>query len=167
MAFNIGIDFNGVLFNHHHGVGLVAAENSCDVLHKLKQMGCNLFVISACGEKKAQKRNKYLDCYKQLITNQYYVKGRDNKGIVCNDLMCHFVIDDNIVVLNNIKKHNNKIITILFCSKKNTTTNKIKNDSHVVVDDWMDILELVKETEHFNLEVLPITQPDGFSPVVY
>jgi hypothetical protein len=45
MNFNIGIDYNGVLFKKHEKL-VYSFESLCT----LKENNCNLYLISACGE---------------------------------------------------------------------------------------------------------------------
>ena len=96
-------------------------------------------------EKNALKRQKHLENnnYSQFLTEQYYTGSKKNKSEICNNLKCHFMIDDSIDVLNNIKKYNTKIITILFCTENNY------NDfipEHIKVMNWKQIIDIISNT---------------------
>jgi hypothetical protein len=77
-----------------------------------------------------------------LFTALYFVKGKPYKNQLCQFLGCHFMIDDNVEILDNIKMHNSKIITILF--------DGTEHPIHKCVKNWNEVLQIINETEYFD-----------------
>lgn len=162
MSFNIGIDFKGVLFkpDKDNGGNFIEIDNSYFVIKYLvEKMNCNLYLISACGKKKSIFRNNCLiqNGYIEFIKKQFYLGTRKFKYLVCNDLSCHFMIDDREDILNKVKLFNSKIITILFVEDKNKNE-VIVNHNHLIVNNWLEILEIISSSEYFESEFTPIIE---------
>lgn len=153
--FTIGIDFGGVLAIHRGcNVNMLEHINTeidmplaLESIEKLKSMNNNLYIISYCGKRRATETNKSINesYVSNYFQDQYYVKGPFKKTYICNYLGCHFMIDDRIDILDNIKKYNNNIITILF-GKSDTDC---VDTSHVCAKDWNDVLKIISETPYF------------------
>lgn len=162
--FKVGIDFNGVIFEKDYNRNFKIKEYCSEILKELKNINCELFLISACGKKKAVFRNQLLieNNVGHLLTNQYFLGTKKFKSFVCNDIGCHFMIDDKVEVLNQIKKYNKKIITILFLST-NCDEQYAENDEnnfeayeHKIVKNWIEIYDIIKECSYFEQEITPI-----------
>ncbi len=108
-------------------IDMPRAKESLEILQK---NGHELNLISFCGKARAQQTQKSLDDEKlsKLFKNQCYVKSKQSKNELCQYLGCHFMIDDNLEILNNIRKHNPNIVTIWF----EGTSSKF----HKIAKDW-------------------------------
>jgi CRISPR/Cas system-associated protein Csx1 len=60
------------------------------------------------------------------------------------------MIDDRKIILDNIKRYNNNIVTILF---GNNSINDENILSHKFAKDWNDVIKIISETAYF--EVMP------------
>ena len=61
-----------------------------------------------------------------------------------------YLIDDRKIILDNIKRYNNNIVTILF---GNNSINDENILSHKFAKDWNDVIKIISETAYF--EVMP------------
>jgi hypothetical protein len=153
-SFNIGIDMGGVLsvhdnknketINSEHKNTAINMPYSIESLQLLKEMGHDLFLVSFCGKNRAidtrnSIKNNNLNI---LFEQQYYVKSKQFKNDVCKHIGCHFMIDDNEDVLDNVKLNNDKIITVLFGGNNHLI--------HKCAKDWKDVVDIIKSTEYFN-----------------
>jgi hypothetical protein len=154
--FNIGIDFGGVLSIHddimtnitgsEHRNTSINMPFAIDSIKYLKEQGNNLYLISFCGKTRAletrasMKNNNELKFFDEL----YFVKTKPYKNELCSYLGCHFMIDDNVEILDNIKSNNNKIITILF--------DKEEHPNHKCAKDWQEVIKIINGTEYFDIE---------------
>lgn len=155
MSFTIGIDFGGVLSIHdskiaadtEHKNTSVNMPNAIETLQKLKELGHKLVLISFCGKSRAKETSEQLarDGYDKLFEKQYYVKNKEYKSDVCLTIGCHFMIDDNIEVLNNIKRNNKYIKTILFDS--------INNYKHISALNWNQTFKIITDTKEFDIQI--------------
>jgi hypothetical protein len=159
--FRIGIDFGGVLSVYKAKIDNEYAEhinteldmpNAINSLKKLKKLGNDLYLISYCGKNRAietfnaiEKKN-----VSNLFNEQFYVKSTKYKGSICKYIGCHFMIDDRKIILDNIKRYNNNIVTILF---GNNSINDENILSHKFAKDWNDVIKIISETAYF--EVIP------------
>lgn len=152
--FIIGIDFGGVLAVHRGCANVMEHINTeidmplaLESIEKLKKMNNKLYIISFCGKKRATETNKSIN--ESYVSNyfdeQYFVKSIFKKSYVCQYLGCHFMIDDRIDILDNIKKYNNNIITILFGKYESDCV----DTPHVCAKDWNDVLKIISETPYF------------------
>lgn len=151
--FNIGIDMGGVLtihdnknnetINNEHKNTKVNMPYAVDSLYELKELNHNLFLVSYCGKNRARDTRNSLAIEKidTLFEHQYYVKNKLFKSQICNNIGCHFMIDDNVHVLDNIKKHNNNIVTILFEGNNHRV--------HKCAKDWKQVVNIIKNTKYF------------------
>lgn len=154
--FNIGIDFGGVLSIHDNNTtnisGLEHRNTSIDMpfaknsIKFLKDQGHNLYLISFCGKNRAFETRRSMENNNetQFFNSLYFVKTKPYKNDLCAYLGCHFIIDDNIEILDNIKKYNSKIITILF--------DKDEHPYHKCAKDWEQVKKIISETEYFDIE---------------
>lgn len=152
--FNIGVDFGGVLSIHEskstnvsgseHRNTAITMPFAVDALKKLKKKGHNLYLVSFCGRSRAIETRTSMNVSEssKLFNALYFTKSRSYKNELCQFLGCHFMIDDNVHVLDNIKTHNDKIVTILFGEDKHLI--------HKCVKDWTDVLKIINETEYFD-----------------
>lgn len=153
--FNIGIDFGGVLSIHdskttntdgkEHKNTSINMPGGQEALEKLKQDGHNLYLISFCGKQRAIEtrqsiKDNNVDHY---FNEQYYVKSKIFKNDLCQYLGCHFMIDDNCDILDNVKKNNPDIVTIWFDGNKQDVTD------HKVASNWDEVLTIIYSTDHF------------------
>lgn len=139
---NIGIDFGGVLSENYnnnleHVNTKINIPNAIESLIKLKILGNHLFLISYCGEQRAiETKQSIIDNnLENIFDGIYFVKKRKYKKYLCNNLNCHFMIDDNKDILKDVKKLNSKIITILF-GKEN---------------DWIKTINIINSITYFEL----------------
>jgi len=165
--FNIGIDFGGVLSIHddkntnmfglEHRNTAINMPFAHDALSTLKKLGHNLYLISFCGKNRAIETRKSIEDseYSNLLNSLYFVKGKPYKDKLCQYLGCHFVIDDSVDVLDNIKVHNDKIVTILFDADNHSV--------HKCAKDWYEVLRIINETEYFE----PVTSTLNISKYLY
>lgn len=152
--FNIGIDFGGVLSIHdggnaEHKNSLINIPDALESVIKLKTMNHNLFIVSFCGLSRAKETKLSIDSSElnNAFMNQYYVKKKEYKGNICEYIGCHFMIDDRQEILDNIKRTNKKIITILFGESKQ------KQPIHKYASDWNQVIAIIESTPYF--DVLP------------
>lgn len=143
--FNIGIDFGGVLSVHDRGESehintSINMPNAQKALETLQNH--NLYLVSFCGKNRAVETHESLvdTGLSKLFQKEYYVKDKKFKSDVCKYLGCHFMIDDRIGILDNVKAVNPNIITILFGGEGN---------SHKTAKDWNDVLEIINNTPYF------------------
>lgn len=152
--FNIGVDFGGVLSIHdskttnvsgsehrNTAINMPLAEDSVKFL---KDQGHNLHLISFCGKSRAAETRVSMNDsgLSDLFKGMYFVKSKPSKNELCQHLGCHFMIDDNIEILDNIKAHNSKIVTILFDGDEHPV--------HKCAKDWNSVLKIIDETEYFD-----------------
>lgn len=152
--FNIGIDFGGVLSIHdskttnisglehrNTAINMPFAENAIKLL---KDQGHNLYLISFCGKTRTEQTRVSINESKSsdIFNEMYFVKSKPFKNELCQNLGCHFMIDDNIEILDNIKAHNSKIVTILFDGDEHPI--------HKCVKDWNSVLKIIDESEYFD-----------------
>ena len=115
-----------------------------DSVKFLKEQGHDLYLISFCGKSRAAETRVSMndsgssDMFKEM----YFVKSKPSKNELCQHLGCHFMIDDNIEILDNIKAHNSKIVTILFDGDEHPV--------HKCAKDWNSVLKIIDETEYFD-----------------
>lgn len=114
----IGIDFGGVLSVHEknqpppthkndgdHVRTAIDMPGAIDALHRLHSAGHELHLISFCGFPRAVETQKALikaDLAK-LFTTINFVRKRNWKGYVCDELGIHVMIDDRQDVLKAVK----------------------------------------------------------------
>jgi hypothetical protein len=146
--FNIGIDFGGVLSSHDDGNNEHRNTHmdmpfALDILKQLKQLKHNLYLISFCGKSRANetKESIKMNNASELFNDQFYVKKREYKREVCDNLGCHFMIDDSVENLDHISSTNKKIVTILF--------GQSTHSYHKCASDWNDVLSIISKTPYF------------------
>lgn len=165
--FKIGIDFGGVLSIHdskitndaglEHKNTAINMPFAIDNLKKLKEQGHELYIISFCGKSRANETRTSIEKsgLSDLFTAQYYVKDRSYKNELCQYIGCHFMIDDNAGILDNIKTYNKSITTILF----DTTF----HSSHKCVKDWNILSNLIESTDYFT----PVKSDNNIDHCIY
>lgn len=160
--FRIGIDFGGVLSVYKEETDDEPAEhmnteldmpNAINSLETLKELGNDLYLISFCGKKRAietfnaiEKKN-----VSNLFNEQFYVKSWKYKSSICKFIGCHFMVDDRKDVLDNIRRYNDNVVTILFGSRNVSSDENIL--PHKYAQDWSDVMQIISETAYF--EVAP------------
>lgn len=154
-TFVIGIDFGGVLSIHdskyinqqnlEHRNTLINMDYAIDSLKQLHINNNHLYLISFCGKKRAYDTHKSIgdSGISYLFKNEFYVKDRQYKKNICSYLGCHFMIDDNLDILDDIKKNNPLIVTIWF--------NGSKHSSHKVAKNWKEVIKIIDTTEYFEI----------------
>ena len=173
--FRIGIDFGGVLSSYEpkaeidneyaeHTNTELDMPNAIDSLKKLKELGNDLYLISYCGKNRAMKSFNALETnnVSNLFNELFFVKCTKFKGSICSYVGCHFMVDDRLFILDNIKRYNNNIVTILFggnpiAGEESVTGLSAISDenilSHRFATDWNEVMKIISETAYF--EVVP------------
>lgn len=159
--FNIGIDFGGVLSVHdsknindagsEHKNTSINMPYAKEALKTLKNLDHNLFFVSYCGRSRAREtslsiKNNNLD---NLFEKQYYVRSKEFKNELCKYIGCHFMIDDNERILDNIKNNNPSIVTILFGDHHSRTAGENQSNKHKIAKHWHDVLDIINSTQYF------------------
>jgi hypothetical protein len=156
--FNIGIDFGGVLSLHdskenvtkEHVNTIIDMPGAIKSLEKLNSQNNNLYLISFCGKNRAISTNKSIsdNSLAYLFKEQFYVKNASYKKDVCKRLGCNFMIDDREDVLDEVKKSNTEIITILFGKSQN----ECLNNNHKCAENWEDVVKIISSTPFFEIK---------------
>lgn len=138
--FNIGIDIGGVLVGKGNTIHeMFEVPDSLTSLEYLSKNN-NLYIISYCGERRAQEN--YNNLYGiDLFTAQYYVSKKIYKSSIIDYLDCDVMIDDNENILNDIKKNHPNVATILF--QTYNKQKKRKHKHHYLVDSWTQVVEII------------------------
>jgi hypothetical protein len=143
----VGLDFGGVLSKLNGARGsahidtTINMENAIEVLTNLTdsiaQTRPYVFkIISYCGYPRAVQTNTALTAYPHLFNEIYFVKDRKYKAELCKYLGCGVMVDDRIEILNNVKRLNPLITTVLFGGKN--------SHPHLCVANWTELHELIK-----------------------
>ena len=141
----IGIDFGGVLSIHDNGDAehkntFMNMPNALSSLEQLKNDGHELYLISFCGKNRAIETHQSIkDNNADHFIEQYYVSDKKNKSQICKKIGCHFMIDDQIPILDNVRMVNPNIITILFGQNNHPV--------HKCAKDWSEALKIICESE--------------------
>ena len=158
----VGLDFGGVLSriskervsrdrSSDHIDTNINMPDAVDVLTDLldptvTQRSYKFNIISYCGYPRAVQTLKALKAYPHLFSEIYFVKDRPFKGDLCKYLGCHIMVDDRREILDNVRRMNPKITTVLFGNKKGYP--------HKSVQNWIELFELIE-----NYKFVPIV-PD-------
>lgn len=145
----IGIDIGGVLVGKrgesHH---LFDVPYSYEAIEYLATNNY-LYVISYCKEKMAQKNyENFQDLGIDYFWSQYYVSKKIYKSSIVKYLGCDVMIDDNESILNDIKKHNPNVTTILF--QRYNKQKKRSHRIHFLTSDWKEIIEFIDNLKKSN-----------------
>ena len=100
------------------------------------------FFYSFYGKKRAVETRASINSgnLSNIFNSLYFVKFKSYKNELCQYLGCHFMIDDNIEILNNIKAHNSNIITILFEGENHPI--------HKCANNWNKVVKIINETNY-------------------
>lgn len=159
--FRIGVDFGGVLARQdpkdnqenapitEHKRTKINMPGAVETLHKLKDKGHTLYIVSFCGKKRALEaieeiKNKNLDT---VFTEQIYIGNPYEKSTVLAKFGCNFMIDDRLDLLNFIQKRNPAVKTIWF----GHTEDECKNTNHICAETWDDVYKIINNFKAFNV----------------
>lgn len=101
-------------------------------------------IISYCGYSRAVQTFEALKAYPDLFNEIYFVKDRDYKGSLCKYLGCHIMVDDRREILDNIRRMNPRIMTVLFGNKKGYP--------HKSVQNWNELFELIENYKFVSID---------------
>ena len=162
--FRIGVDFGGVLAKHskdgeenipvaEHKNTHIDMPGAIENLHRLKNKGHELFIVSFCGKKRALEGIQQIkdSGLESVFTEQIYIKNPWEKGTVLNKFGCNFMIDDRLDILNTIKRKAPLIKTIWFGQKQFNCA----DNSHICAETWDDVYNIISNTKHFNVPKQP------------
>jgi hypothetical protein len=166
IPLKIGVDFGGVLSIHskyrsldedeHHSTQIDMPDAIISLI-KLKEIGHRLYLISFCGNRRANETNQtILQTFPKndLFDGIYFVRRTTYKADVCRALGCDLMIDDTLKILNNIRQliPTMKLIWFPRGSSSEVETGKVKKkhqqsqSSDVIeVNSWCDIIKAIDE----------------------
>jgi hypothetical protein len=129
------------LYNHHRN-GYHAEANAEKKKRKYK-----LYIISYSSEKRSGTRyNKIIaNGHGHYFVEQYYVSDRSCKKFVLQHVDCHIMIDDKESILDDIKKYDANLITILF--QQYNEQKKTRHRRHLLANSWKDVMTLLETIE--------------------
>lgn len=153
LMFSIGINFGGVLCSNDYTftpnkTTTIDVPYAIDSLKYLKKYNCNLYLISFSGLERAINNRNCIEPISYLFSKQFFVKKMQYKKYICNLIGCHFMIDNRVEVLDDIHKHNHKIITILFGEA-------LFHPDHMCARNWQDVLYIINNTSYFDIDINP------------
>jgi hypothetical protein len=164
----VGLDFGGVLSvlsdrkEVEHISTSINMPDAIDTLSKLKDPSVvkreYIFkIISFCGYSRAVQTLCALKAYPQLFDDMYFVKDRASKAQMCKYLGCHIMVDDRVGILNDVKRMNPRIMTVLFGEKKTTSY----SNPHKCVQNWKELFELIENYKVVSTKPDPLINISG------
>ena len=143
----VGLDFGGVLGQLNGAKGaehIDTAINMPDAIDTLSNLldptmttRTYMFkIISFCGYARAVQTHRVLETYPHLFNEIYFVKDRSFKAELCKYLGCHIMVDDRVEILNNVRRLNPHIITVLFGTRKSPLHKNVRN--------WKELCEMIQ-----------------------
>ncbi len=153
----IAIDVGGVLTEYENNAGetakpgetiespIINVSGALDVLTKLKSQSHNLYIVSYCKEKSAIFRSNKLqrDGHSHYFDKEFYTASKYEKYYIINHIQADIMIDDNEEILNNIKKANPLVITILFQEFNDMA--KGSHKKHLIANNWMEVDQIISQ----------------------
>ncbi|CAF0719916.1 unnamed protein product [Adineta ricciae] len=149
----IGIDFGGVLTIHdktrtseddEHRSVEINMPDAMKSLLQLKESGHKLYLISYCGERRAQETKKSLLRTlpsKNFFDALYFTQRTSNKLDVCQALGCDIIIEDRLKTLKHIQ-HTVPTMKFLWF----TSSNETQPDDIIKVESWSDVMKTITDT---------------------
>ena len=159
-VIRIGLDIGGVLSDvGDKAVHLIDVPNALESIDALfnhhrtstspeqKKRKYKLYIVSYSSERRSGTRyNKIVaNGHGHYFVEQYYVSDRNYKKYVLRHVNCHVMIDDKESILDDIKKLDNNIITVLF--QQYNDQKKTKHRRHLLANSWIDVMGLLEKLE--------------------
>lgn len=141
-CLKIGVDIGKVLSASDSNPQLINVNNALESLEEL-QKTCKLYIISySKGKRSANRYNKLVsNGHLNLFEDTYFVSEREYKKDVTNFLECNVMIDDKESILDDIKRSNPNIVTILY--QEFNTQIKTNHKHHICVSSWKELMEKI------------------------
>jgi hypothetical protein len=158
----IGVDIGGVLIAHSddrsdtsffskHYLKTPACDGAFEAIRQLVSAGCDVHLVSKCGETVEGKSRKW------LLTNRFYeitgltpekvhfCRERADKAAICTDLGATHFVDDRLEVLSYLHDVPNKYL--FNPNPKEVSKFKAALDSVQKVSTWEQLLPLILVAE--------------------
>ncbi len=156
----IGLDFGGVLSilsNSRAAEHIDTNINMPDAVDVLKDLldptvttrTYKFKIVSFCGYPRALQTLEALKAFPDLFSEIYFVKDRAFKGDLCKYLGCHIMVDDRREILDNVRRMNPRITTVLFGKK---------GYPHKSVQNWNELYDLIDKYKF--VSIVPDTTVD-------
>lgn len=180
-VIRIGLDIGGVLSDvGDKAVHLIDVPNALESIETLfnhhnhsaatpeqKKRKYKLYIVSYSSERRSGTR------YNKIVANghghyfyeQYYVSDRNYKKYVLRHVNCHVMIDDKESILDDIKKMDNRIVTILF--QQYNDQKKTRHRRHLLANSWTDVMNLLEKLELPAVAAAPTTATTSNGDSIY
>lgn len=110
----------------------------------------DIHLIEFSNKKTVETNSVFLNTtFKNKVKSVHFLKN-NKKGILCNHLHAHFMIDTHIGSLNDVKRVNPYIKTILFGKCKHD------NRDHLIAETWENVIDILNTTADFNSDITDV-----------